>query len=287
LWLAPLILAILVGFAPEQGMAARAARSGSIRVIYVPPKSEDHRPIFDLIRKERVLEKVREILRSIRIPRSLTLKTEGCDGVSNAWYDDQAITVCYEYLDEFWKNVPETTVVGIAPIDTFVGPVVDLFLHEAGHALFDLLRVPVFGREEDAADQLSAYIMLRSGKDEARRLITGAAYQYAGDVKGETVSMPLAKFADEHGAPAQRFYNLLCIAYGADKKMFGDLVSRGYLPKERAEGCEDEYRQVAYAFSTLIGPHIDRARKRKLRRSWLPPETVKMPQYRAPKAPSR
>jgi hypothetical protein len=67
--------------------------------------------------------------------------------------------------------------------------------------------------------------------------------------------------------------------------MFGDLVSRGYLPKERAEGCADEYRQVAYAFSTLIGPHIDR--KRKLRRSWLPPETAKMPQYRVPKAPSR
>jgi len=28
----------------------------------------------------------------------------------------------------------------------------DLFLHELGHAVFDLLKIPVLGREEDAAD---------------------------------------------------------------------------------------------------------------------------------------
>jgi hypothetical protein len=27
---------------------------------------------------------------------------------------------------------------------------------------------------------------------------------------------------DVHGTPAQRFYNLLCIAYGADAQLFGD-----------------------------------------------------------------
>jgi hypothetical protein len=36
---------------------------------------------------------------------------------------------------------------------------------------FEMLRLPVLGREEDAADQVSAYIMLQLGKVEARRLI--------------------------------------------------------------------------------------------------------------------
>jgi hypothetical protein len=58
-----------------------------------------------------------------------------------------------------------------------------VFLHEAGHALFDLLNVPIFGREEDAADQLSSIIMLRYDKERARRLILGSAYQYKMDVK--------------------------------------------------------------------------------------------------------
>jgi hypothetical protein len=81
----------------------------------------------------------------------------------------------------------------------------------------------------------------------------------------------LKEFANEHGTPAQRFYNLLCIAYGADAQLFGDLVAKGYLPKERAEGCEVEYKQVAFAFQKLIGPHIDARRARKVfDKSWLP-----------------
>jgi hypothetical protein len=65
----------------------------------------------------------------------------------------------------------------------------------------------------------------------------------------------MTHFAGVHGTSAQRFYNVVCIAYGADKHLFGDdIVEKGYLPKERAEDCENEYRQVAYAYEKLIGP---------------------------------
>ena len=67
----------------------------------------------------------------------------------------------------------------------------------------------------------------------------------------------MARFADEHGTPAQRFYNLLCIAYGAEADLFADVVKEGYLPKDRAEGCKGEYWQVRKAFQRLISPHID------------------------------
>ena len=67
----------------------------------------------------------------------------------------------------------------------------------------------------------------------------------------------MKQFADAHGTPAQRFYNLLCIAYGADAQLFGDMVEEAHLPKERADDCKDEYLQVALAYEKLIGPHID------------------------------
>jgi len=70
---------------------------------------------------------------------------------------------------------PETTAAGVTPIDAIVGPLFDTSLHEFAHALFEMLRVPVLGREEDAADQVSAYIMLQLGKVEARRLIETSA----------------------------------------------------------------------------------------------------------------
>ena len=83
--------------------------------------------------------------------------------------------------------------------------------------------------------------------------------------------MPVAltKFADEHGIPAQRFFNVLCIAYGADQKLFADVVEKGYLPKDRAEGCDSEYEQTAFAFNNLIGPYIDKKLAKKVLRTWM------------------
>jgi hypothetical protein len=99
----------------------------------------------------------------------------------------------------------------------------------------------------------------------------GTAYQYTSDVESSTLSMPLKKFADEHGTPSQRFFNVLCLAYGADKELFADFVSKGFLPKERAEGCEDEYAQVELAFTRLITPSIDKRLASRLRKRWLLP----------------
>jgi hypothetical protein len=261
---------------------ARTLRPNRIDIQYVEPKTDALKPIYDVVRKARMLEKVRDLLRPLKLPRRLLLKTEGCDGVSNAWYDGDAVTVCYEYLDDIWKAAPaQTTPAGIAPIDTLIGPVADVFLHEVGHAVFDLWKIPLLGREEDAADQFSAYIMLQFRKDEARRLIMGSAYQYKADMSASQVVMPTQKFADEHGTPTQRFYNLLCIAYGADPVLFADFASTGMLPKDRAEYCEDEYKQVAYAFRTLLRPYIDRKLARGMHRSWLAP--VDRPPPRRPK----
>jgi hypothetical protein len=274
--------AILCGLAVAANPAAAAGKPDRIRVEYVAPKDRAHQPIYEAITRQRALEKVRQILSPLRLPRILHVKVEGCDGVSNAWYDEGAVTVCYEYLDELWRNVPEQTVAGMAPIDALIGPLMDVFLHEAAHAVFDILQVPLFGREEDAADQFSAYIMLRFGKTEARRLILGSAYQYKGDLGEKTVKVELKKFSDEHGTPAQRFFNLLCIAYGSDDKLFADLVDKGYLPKDRAEGCEGEYRQVAHAMTRLIAPHVDKKLARQVFRSQLPDMNFRPPRRSAP-----
>jgi hypothetical protein len=192
----------------------------------------------------------------------------GCDGVVNAWYGSDDVTVCYEFVAEILRTAPEKEApAGITRQDAIAGSLLDVFLHESGHATFDMLKIPLFGKEEDAADQFSAYIMLQYDKARARRLILGSAYQYNVAIPGAEITLALKKFSDEHGIPAQRFYNVLCIAYGADPKLFADVVEKKYLPQERADVCGDEYRQVSFAFKTLIGPHLDRERaKRALKR---------------------
>jgi hypothetical protein len=248
-----------------------------VSVSYVPPKNLAHQPIYRLLKEARFLEKLQEFTSAVRLPRTLLVKMEGCDGDPNASYEDDMIIICYEYIDELWRTIPEETEAGVAPVDALVGPLFDTCLHEFAHAMFDMLRVPVLGREEDAADQVSAYIMLHLGKTEARRLIWGAAYAYKTE-QAASPSPTAKQFADAHGMPGQRFINLLCIAYGADAQLFGDAVELGFLPKDRAEGCKDEYEQVAFAYQKLIGPHVDLALEKKvLDKSWLPDAKKSVP----------
>lgn len=263
---------------------ATAAEPGQVDVAYLPPKDPAHRPLYELLMSRHVLEKIQALLVPFRLPARVLIKVEGCDGTANAYSGDGAVTVCYEYLDEIWRNVPpETTPEGVAPIDALAGPMVDVFFHEFGHVVFRLLQVPIFGREEDAADQFSAYLMLNFGPDEARRLIAGTAYQFRNDLQKPEVTLPVKDFSDSHGAPAQRFYNLLCIAFGANADLFADIVSKGYLPVERAIGCEDEYHQLAHAFKTLLGPHIDETLARQvMARMWLPDGSTRPPRRPEP-----
>jgi hypothetical protein len=266
-------LLILIGASLSSESAATGKssilRADRIQISYVPPKNSAHETIFQLLKERRALEKFKGLLSALRLPRALLLKVEGCDGESNAWYGDDAVTVCYEYLEDILRNAPkETTPAGVTRTDAIMGPTLEVFLHEVGHAVFDYLSVPVLGREEDAADQFAAYVLLQFAESDARRLIYGVGYSYNIDAsKPSTKKNP---FADEHGLPAQRFYNVLCMAYGADSKLFADVVDKGYLPKERAEGCADEYEQVIRALNKLIGPYIDQARAKQVRaRQWL------------------
>jgi Putative metallopeptidase len=90
----------------------------------------------------------------------------------------------------------------------------------------------------------------------------------------------IKQFAGVHGTPAQRFYNLLCLAYGADPQLFSDFVEKGHLPKERAEGWFSDFvekghlpkeRAEGYAFQQLIEPHLDPVLAKEVTdKTWLP-----------------
>jgi Putative metallopeptidase len=248
--------------------SAQPQRAERIVIEYVAPINAAHKPLYDLLKENQALERVQELIVPVRWPRPLRLELKGCEGESNAWYFEAVVTVCYEYLDDMWRRANSSRrPSSITREDAFLGPFLDTFLHEASHALFDLLKIPLLGREEDAADYLAAYHVLQFPNEKKRRLILGGAYAYASELRVRT-SRDLTRLrlrfgrhvtsADVHGTPAQRLFNLLCIAYGSDKELFADVVEKGFLPEDRADLCEDEYRQIDFAYRTLIAPHVDR-----------------------------
>ncbi len=235
---------------------------------YIEPRTQKSVETYGRMKQRQVLEELKEFLSPLKLSRTLRLRTKQCFEI-NAYYvpTEWGLNICYEYFEWLDRIAPkQPTKEGFTREDVIVGGLVDAILHELGHAMFDFLNVPVFGREEDAADQMSGFLMLQFGKDVARTTIKGAAYTYA--VSNNPQSR--TEFSDEHGASGQRFYNYLCIAYGGDPDVFQDFVDKGLLPKERAQNCGREYKQVERAFVKTILPYIDQNLMKQVRaKQWL------------------
>jgi Putative metallopeptidase len=246
------------------------ATNSRVIIDYIDPRLRKSQASLDRLRKREVLEELSMFLSPLRLPRVLRVRTKSC-GAVNAYYvpAEWAINLCYEYYENLETIAPQgTSSHGYTRDEVIVGGFVDAIFHELGHALFDMLNIPVYGREEDAADQLSAFLMLQLGKDVARVTIKGAAYTYLVSKNPRTRT----EFSDEHGAPAQRFFNYMCLAYGGEPESFREYVDRGVLPKARADGCQREYLQVRRAFAKTIYPHIDQELMKKVQSTqWLRP----------------
>jgi hypothetical protein len=284
---APLVLDLGAPGRPDRLVVdADREQLGRVSIQYDLPKNPEHRELYERLKENQVLEAIQQMFSPLRLPKpGLLIKTMGCDGLINAWYNDDnpgdpgpTIHMCYELLQNI-INITTTDNVrpNVTRHDAIVGQFLFWTLHEAGHAAFDIFNVPLFGREEDAADLFAAYIMLRFGRDQARRWVEGAAYtsdEFMADV-------PWGKnYASVHGLPQQRFYNLICMAYGSDPVTFASVTEnetnmmarkgvlpkaeQGVLPKKRAENCENEFQTFDYAFKTYIRPHIDQDLARKV-----------------------
>ena len=265
---------------------APSGQSDRVSVVYVQPNNSSFQEVQELLRQHHALEKIKEILSPFQFPEQLTIETTEC-GVVNSYYQRKnfkpTVTLCYEFLKRTLELLPnETNPIGLTPPDAALGQFFWVTFHEVGHAAFDMFNVPIFGHEEDAADNFATFITLQFGKGQARRLINGAAWAwraYLGDYqKNPVLPTRLTAFASDHGLPQERFYNLVCLALGANSQEFADFES--FLPSARARNCSREYQTLLRAFRQEIRPHLDMEQARLvLDTDWLEQlETKPVPQ---------
>jgi Putative metallopeptidase len=237
---------------------------------YGEPKNPAHVPLYNMLKNGRLLERLTEFLSPLRLPERIKLKLEGCDGVINAYFFKTEIKVCYEYFEYVRQYTRNAERVGLTEREAIIGPVVEVFLHETGHAVVQILDIPYFGRQEDVADYFATYFLLRFPKDDVRRLFLGMSLLSGTEAMEEQSKSPkLRALADVHSLPAQRYFNRWCMIYGFDPDLFADAIRLGMLPEQRAKGCRYEFRANDFAFKTLIVPYIDRElREKVITRSW-------------------
>jgi hypothetical protein len=123
-----------------------------------------------------------------------------------------------------------------------------VFYHELGHALIDIMGLPIFGQEEDAADVLSVFLIDAFWEEESAVQI---AYDSAFGFQAEADQYePI--FWDVHGPDLQRYYNLICVFYGANPDEREDVANELGLPEERAEYCDVEYDQANGSWGDVL-----------------------------------
>jgi hypothetical protein len=225
---------------------------------YAPPTNPAQMPLYETLKKTQILEKLKDFLAPVRLPRQILIKMETC-GIANAYYDPGIIKVCYEYIEYVKKMTPKVVRHGLTPNDQLIGPIADVFLHEFGHALVRELEIPFFAKEEDTADYIATYILLMFPDDDARRLLLGTAFLAGNEAKEEQAKTgALTALADSHSLPAQRFFNKWCMAYGSDKELFADAPQLGMIPPNRMKWCRWEWVTNEDSFKRLIMPFVDR-----------------------------
>jgi hypothetical protein len=126
--------------------------------------------------------------------------------------------------------------------------------HEIGHAIIHEFRLPVLGKEEDAADSFAAYLLTANPKFGPLTAISAAAVWDS--LAPMSRQLDESDFSDEHSFPRQRMYQFLCWVYGSDTKRFRPIVGRDALPKERAARCGREWREINAAWDTVLAPHL-------------------------------
>nr|WP_308197418.1 DUF4344 domain-containing metallopeptidase [Candidatus Mycolicibacterium alkanivorans] len=233
---------------------------GRMVVTYEDATTPEAKKGRNLMERTHFLDEITQaVTDSFRLPFDVPVVASECGEANDYWDgEEKKLVMCYEDVDESIRVFTESG--DPDPEDTARRIGIASFYHELGHMAIDIYDLPVTGREEDVADQLSAYELLapddkgdvdadyvRAARDIARE------YTVLSDAGGE---LEKEAFADVHTLDQARAYNFTCWIYGSDPETNADIVKNGLLPEDRADGCEGEWDQLTRGWSTLLEPHL-------------------------------
>ena len=212
---------------------------------------------------QRYLETLVSTYEHVKLPYDVSVVAAPC-GDANAYWDPNipAMIVCYELFDLMYAMFRDDATSQEELDQEILGATRFIFYHELGHALIDIFGIPFTGREEDAVDQFSTILLMSSGEVDSALAGANFFYKFASATELEELV-----FWDEHSLDQQRFYDIVCLVYGSDPETYDFLLEReskgfllvtdgGILPKQRAERCYEEYKDISNSWDTLIASYV-------------------------------
>jgi hypothetical protein len=237
-----------------------APASGKVKVRYEDASTPESQHGRQIMQDAKVLEELaRHIEDTLVLPSDLGVVGKQCD-TNNDFYDPAVneIQLCYEARQYAEKLAEQSG--NPDPVTPAVDEAISAAYHELGHASLGIYDLAFTGREEDVADQLSAFMLLTPGADgqpypNGLRIATNTAQEWKLSAKesGDANELP---FWDGHSMDITRMYNWECWIYGSNPEANGAIVASGDLPQDRAELCQDEFEKMQRGWQQLLGPHV-------------------------------
>jgi Putative metallopeptidase len=240
---------------------ARYQRSGRMKVVYGETSDRFSAELMEGYRQYRIYESAGKVITSqMQLPRNIAVVLTDC-GQANAFYtsEKQAIVICNELTKQNYRTFRKAGYGHDQAFKSAIFATMFTFYHEVGHMLIHELNLPTTGREEDVADQFSAYLLLNIDRSEDKSG-TGEIVMSAAQIfKLQSTHPTPGDYIDEHSLNQQRYYNLVCMLYGKAPDRYSGLVSRLNYPESRLNGCRQESEQMFASWQRLLEPYSKEA----------------------------
>jgi hypothetical protein len=227
------------------------ALGGVFQVVEEPP----HDPTVALVRQH-VLGPLRvwtTVLSELfRLPTDVTVTLASCGGRVDTFYSpaQQRIYLCDELLAYFAQVFapPEGSDAAVRDATLFT------FFHVVGHALIQVLDLPVTGPSEEAADEVGVVFLVVGEAEDEQAVLAGSRVLFQrshGLEPAQTVP-----FWVLHAWTTQRYDRLRCLLYGSNPARHAALLEGGGLSAALAQECPEVWQRQQQRWHTLLAPHL-------------------------------
>jgi hypothetical protein len=240
-------------------------QNSNILIVYENPGNKNFKKLKEEIAGSEIFENlVRRLALYIALPSEIKVRL--CSlGKKKVCYDAEKkeILVAYELLEYFaglLESEEESSEDEKAAL--FADLVFFITLHELGRAFIDIFNLPVTGKEEDAADLIASWIILKSYGDQDHQAVislVNASQWLVYKSDASRLKAGEVEFAGCHSLDPQRFFNMITWAYGfnpnAVNAVLWEHIER-VLPEERIEDAAAEFESIDGSFTILLKKYL-------------------------------
>lgn len=234
--------------------SAPAAGQGRWLASYPEAQDPTHAAMREMFIQQDMLSTLVEQMNGfMRVPRDVTIEIAEC-GRPGAFYDPArpAVQLCYELVMHLTKTAQADGGMVLA------GALGYVLMHQLGHALVDVLGLPVDVSAEEAADQF-AVVLTAFANREWDPEVNGEMPAIMGGIRALRDRGPNW---ENPGSPdaaltPQRVRMLACLLYGSSPEAHAAAIGPDGITPGRGEACAEKYAEIEDRWVQMLDKYAE------------------------------